>query len=161
MLKIISIIIAALAVTSGLILLLNRPDGAVVEVGKGKPLMEVESGEMVKDLGRMKVDEERSAEFVLTNNGSGPLKIFNPYTSCMCTFGQIIIGDKKSPEFGMAMHGNPSWQGVLEPGKIAIAKVIYKPYLMPVQGLVERSFIFKTNDSLNSEVNLTVRAIVE
>lgn len=161
MLKIISIIVAALAVLSGLILLLNQPDGAVVEEVKEKPLLVLEPGEIVKDLGTMKVDEERSVEFVLINNGPGPLKIYNPYTSCMCTFGQIIIGNKKSPEFGMAMHGNPSWQGVLEPGQTATAQVTYKPYLMPVQGLVERSFIFKTNDPLNSEVNLTVRAVVE
>lgn len=161
MLKIISIIVAALVVPSGLILLLNRPEGAAVEGGRERPLLAVESGGIVKDLGRMKVNEERSAEFVLTNTGSGPLKISNPYTSCMCTFGQIIIGDKKSPEFGMAMHGNPSWQGVLEPGQKATAKVTYKPYLMPVQGPVEREFIFRTNDPLNAEVSLTIKAIVE
>ncbi|MBI2626294.1 MAG: DUF1573 domain-containing protein [Candidatus Nealsonbacteria bacterium] len=126
-----------------------------------KPALAVEPNGMVQDLGNMKVSEERAAEFEIRNNGLQPLTIFNSQTSCMCTFGQIIIGENKSPTFSMSMHGNPKWQGILEPGQTAVAKVIYRPYLMPVQGPVERAFIFETNDPSNPKVYLTIKAFVE
>ncbi len=128
---------------------------------KEKPILVVEPNDMVKDLGNMRVSEERTAEFAIKNTGSQKLAIFNLETSCMCTFGQIVIGESKSPTFGMAGHSNPKWRGTLEPGQTATAKVIYRPSLMPVQGPVERIFTFKTNDPLNQEINLIIKAFVE
>ena len=128
---------------------------------KEGPALAVKPETMVQDLGNIKVSEEHTVEFELRNTGSQKLTIFNLETSCMCTFGQIIIRGNKSPIFSMAMHGNPKWQGNLEPGQTAIAKVIYRPSLMPVQGRVERTFLFETNDPSNSAVYLSIKAFVE
>ena len=82
----------------------------------------------------------------------------------MCTYAEITIDGEKSPEFNMVMHNSPalrSWKETLAPGQTATVKAIYKPYLMPVQGPVDRYVIFNTNDPNNPEVQLGVKAIVQ
>ncbi|MBI2450648.1 MAG: DUF1573 domain-containing protein [Candidatus Nealsonbacteria bacterium] len=159
--KTILIVIVIILFAGGIIWLVAFQKNILSQANLTQALAVVEFDKTVQDLGNMKVSEERTAEFEIRNAGSQPLVMSGLQTSCMCTFGQIIIGENKSPIFGMAMHGNPKWQGSLEPGQTAVAKVIYRPYLMPVQGPVERIFTFETNDPLNQKVNLVIKAFVE
>lgn len=131
---------------------------------KEKPVIEIEPENLTKDIGNMKVNEERVAEFALRSVGSRPLLLSRLRTSCMCTFGEIIIGNNKSPQVNMEMHNTASardWQATLNPGETAIARITYRPNIMPVQGPVERYFLFETNDPLHSNIELTLKAFVE
>ena len=116
------------------------------------------------ELGEISLQGDYPADFMVTNTGDAPLKINRVQTSCMCTFAEVIIGNTKSPEFNMDMHnsiGAKRWIGVVKPGKSATVRVIYKPYLMPVQGSVTRNIKFNTNDPNNSVVELGIHAIVK
>lgn len=115
--------------------------------------------ETFSDLGTMKVNEEKKAEFTIQNQGQKPLQLFNISSSCGCTLGQITIDSNKSPEFGM--HSQSNWAGTVEPGKKATVDVIYRPYIMPVQGEVTRDVYVQTNDPENSKITFTVKANVE
>lgn len=128
------------------------------------------------DLGQMKVQEEKYAEFKIKNIGSSPLKIYRVFTSCMCTFAKIFLKNPNSysefsgfnwvwsPAFSMQMHNSAEalrWQGEIQSQETAIVRVIYKPALMPVYGPVERSVVFSTNDPKNQQVELIVKAFVQ
>lgn len=122
-----------------------------------RPRVEVSAS--LIDLGQMKVEEIKNAEFTLTNIGEKTLQINNISTSCNCTFAQVEIEGQKSPRF--SMHESPSWTGEIEPDREAKIIVTYEPALMPVKGKVERSAFMKTNDPQNSELSLKVSATVE
>lgn len=111
------------------------------------------------DLGTMKVKDEKKAEFAIENTGNKPLVLSNISSSCGCTVGQITIDGKTSPEFGM--HSKSTWQGTVEPGKSAKVTVIYRPYIMPVSGVVTRDVFVQTNDPENNQLTFTVKANVE
>lgn len=128
-----------------------------------KPAITIEPTGLSQDLGTIKVSEERTAEFALKNTGSRPLIISRLSTSCMCTFGEIVAGNRVSPRVNMEMHNSTSaklWQLTLEPNETATARVIYQPALMPVQGPIERVFLFETNDPLRQQVELVIKAFV-
>ena len=113
------------------------------------------------DFGDMKVTDEKSADFTLTNTGDSPLKISNISTSCNCTFASIEIAGRKTPEFSMHASGPlKNWVGEVPPGQTATLKATYRPKVMPVNGLVTRSVYFQTNDPQNSKVEITLRANV-
>lgn len=111
------------------------------------------------DLGNMKVKDEKAAEFTIENTGSKPLQLFKISSSCNCTFGQVTIDGKKSPELGM--HTTTPWVGTVEPGKKAALSVIYRPYIMPVSGVITRDVYVQTNDPEKSNLTFTVKAFVE
>lgn len=116
------------------------------------------------DLGLMKVTEEKTASFTVKNEGSRPLQLFNPQTSCMCTFLTITIDGATSPEWTMSMHNPPSakeWIGPVAPGSTATIRGIYRPALMPVIGPIERKILVDTNDPEKPTIELTVRATVQ
>ena len=116
------------------------------------------------DLGEMAVEDERTAEFILTNNGTTPLLLTQFETSCNCTFAKVFNEEKESPLFNMRAHMPNSdyyWQTDLAPSGQARIQVIYKPSLMPVYGPVERSLRFKTSDSNQPIVELSVKAFVK
>ncbi|MDP3725592.1 MAG: DUF1573 domain-containing protein [bacterium] len=148
----------------GALLLLGGNDGTETAQNEssGTPVFTVDTKKI--ELGEVAVQGDYPAEFTISNTGDAPLEISDVRTSCMCTFAEIMIGGEKSPEFNMVMHNSPTtrqWKGVLEPGESAIARVIYKPHLMPVQGSVDRYLVFTTNDPNNREVQLGVHAIVK
>ncbi len=124
---------------------------------KDKPKIVVSS--TFSDLGNMKVKDEKSAAFIIENKGTKPLSLFKVSSSCDCTFGQIIIDGNKSAEFGM--HSKNSWTGSLDPGKKATLNVIYRPFIMPVKGVITRDVFMQTNDPENPKVTFTVKAEVE
>lgn len=111
------------------------------------------------DLGNMKVSDERSATFTIQNQGDKPLQIFYGATNCGCTFGQVKKGDYQSPVFGM--HPSTDFYLALAPQEKAEVEVVYKPYLMPVSGKVQRAATLKTNDPENPEMSFVVKAFVE
>ncbi len=112
-----------------------------------------------KDLGIMKVSEERSADFIIKNTGQKNLQLFNISSSCGCTVGKIIIDKKESKEFGM--HSRSDYVGEVLPGQQAIVKVIYRPYVMPIYGVVEREVYVTTNDPENERLVFKVKAFVK
>ncbi len=111
------------------------------------------------DLGNMKVKDEKSAQFTIENTGSKPLQLYKMRSSCDCTLGQVTIDGVKSPEIGM--HSNNPWVGTVDPGKKATLAVIYRPYIMPVSGVVTRDVFVQTNDPEKSNLTFTVKAFVE
>ena len=128
----------------------------------GSPAFKVETEEI--ELGEIALQGDYPADFTVTNTGDAPLEISRVQTSCMCTFAEVIVGDAKSPEFNMEMHNSLSakmWKGVIEPNQSAVVRVIYKPYLMPVQGSVARNVKFNTNDPDKPVVELGIHATVK
>ena len=111
------------------------------------------------DLGVMKVKEEKSADFTITNVGSKPLQLFKVTSSCGCTVAKVTIAGKSSPEFGM--HSKSQWTAELPKGETAAVKVIYRPYVMPVKGEVTREVYISTNDPNNKLITFSVKAIVD
>lgn len=132
------------------------------QTATGKPVFQVNTEEI--EFGEIAVQGDYPADFTVTNTGDASLEISSIQTSCMCTFAEVMIGDTKSPEFNMVMHNSlaaKKWKGIVEPGQSAIMRVIYKPYLMPVQGSVARYVKFNTNDPDNPVVELGVHATVK
>lgn len=121
-----------------------------------KPKIKVEKKSI--NLGDIKVSDVKTEEISLENVGDKLLQISNVYTSCGCTSAQIVINGEESPMF--SMHNNPAWMGEIKPGGKATLKVIYEPSKMPVQGEVERTIFFRTNDPKNSEVKVNIKARV-
>ncbi|MDO8581627.1 MAG: DUF1573 domain-containing protein [bacterium] len=116
------------------------------------------------DLGTMNVSEERSKDITLTNTGNGPLIISRIRTSCNCTLADITINGVTMSGFNMEAHNSfvlKRWTGTIAPGESATLKAIYRPFVMPVQGPVERIVSFNTNDPQNPAVEITLRAVVE
>lgn len=124
---------------------------------KEKPEAAVSS--VFSDLGNMKAKDEKAAEFTIFNKGVKPLTIFQVSSSCDCTFGQVTIDGVKSPEF--TMHSRNSWSGTVDPGKIAVLTVIYRPFIMPVKGVVTRDVYIQTNDPDRKKITFTVKANVD
>lgn len=111
------------------------------------------------DLGAMKVKDEKTAEFTIENAGSKPLIVSNISSSCGCTVGRITIDGTTSPEF--SMHAKGTWQGTVQPGKKAAVTVIYRPYIMPVIGMVTRNVYVQTNDPEHRNLTFSVKATVQ
>ena len=114
--------------------------------------------ERFKDMGEMRLQETRSTEFVLKNEGNKDLQVYYGSTNCGCTFGQVITAGKKSPVFGM--HSNQKFLVSVPPGEEFVVRAIYKPFLMPVKGPVQRAVYIKTNDPDNPQVEFVVGAVV-
>lgn len=124
---------------------------------KEKPEVAVSS--TFSDLGNIKIKDEKSAEFTIENKGTKPLSLFKISSSCDCTFGQITINEDKSPEF--TMHSKNPWTGSIDPGKKATLSVIYRPFIMPVKGVVTRDVYVQTNDPKKSQLTFTIKANIE
>lgn len=125
-------------------------------VDKDKPIAEVK--ETFKDLGKIKVSEQKEAEFILKNKGVRPLQLSQITSSCGCTVGQIAYKGKTSQEYGM--HSQSDDVIEIAPQTEATITVIYRPYVMPVYGLVEREVYITTNDPNNPKLTFKVKSIV-
>ncbi|MBI2448520.1 DUF1573 domain-containing protein [Candidatus Microgenomates bacterium] len=111
------------------------------------------------DFGDIALQDIKTKEVEVRNDGQKPLILSNFSTSCNCTFVQLIQGDKESPRF--SMHYTDKWQAEIVPNEKALVRVIYQPSLMPVQGKVNRSAVFKTNDPDNPSVVINFTANVQ
>lgn len=117
-----------------------------------------------RNLGPMRVDEERSVDFQLRNVGDRALEIAQVRTSCMCTFAQVIVDGKASPLFTFEESNSAAerqWRAFVRPGHSATIRLIYRPALMPVLGPVARNVTFTTNDPNRRFVALGIRATVQ
>lgn len=111
------------------------------------------------NLGNMKVNEEKEASFTIKNIGQKTLQLTNIKSSCSCTVGKLVVNGKTSEEFGM--HAGSDYVGEIAPGKDAVLNVIYRPFVMPVYGPVEREVYVNTNDPENPRLIFKVNTIVK
>lgn len=161
---IIGIVIFSIVLISGSYLLIaggkqkNSGELPVVYNKKDKEKPKAEIKEAVKDLGKMKVSEQKAADFLLSNTGSKPLSLFQITSSCGCTVGQVILDGKISEEFGM--HADNDKKFEVAPGKKATVRVTYRPYIMPVSGRIDREVFIETNDPENPRLIFKVTANV-
>lgn len=159
---IIGIIIFSVAVIGSSYYLLvggQKPQAQIISYSvsdKEKPKAEVKT--TFADLGKMKVSDDKSANFKIKNIGQKPLQLSNLSSDCGCTFGQVVIDEKESELFGM--HNTSDFAGEILPGKIGTIKVIYRPFIMPVYGQIERAVFVSTNDPENPKLVFKVKAIV-
>src|SRR3990172_8781692 len=63
---------------------------------KDKEKPKVQAKELVRDLGKMKVSDEKYEDFMIKNVGSKPLQLSQISSSCGCTVAQVIIDGKES-----------------------------------------------------------------
>ncbi len=160
---IIGIIIFSIVVIGGSYFMLvggQKPQPQIASystTNKEKPRVEAKT--TFADLGKMKVSDDKSANFKIKNIGQKPLQLSNVSSSCNCAFGQIVINGKESELFGM--HNISDFAGEVLPGKEAIIKVTYRPSIMPVYGVVEREVYVTTNDPDNQKLIFKVKATVK
>lgn len=120
---------------------------------------QVEAKETFKDIGTIKLSEDSVTTFTIQNTGSKPLQLFNISSSCGCTVGQIMYNGIVSKEYGM--HSKKSEVIELAPNTHATVKVIYRPYVMPVYGAVDREVYIETNDPTNQKLAFKIKTVVE
>lgn len=113
----------------------------------------------IADLGEMKVSQQKEALFIVQNIGQKPLQLSKISSSCGCTVVKILYEGKESGEFGMHAIGNAIFE--VAPQKEAQIKVIYRPYVMPVYGKVDREAYVSTNDPENPKLVFKVEAFVK
>lgn len=119
----------------------------------------IEAKETLADLGNVKVSDEKAKEFTIKNIGNKPLQLSKFTTSCGCTAVQIIYQGKTSQEF--SMHAQVDYVAEIAPQTEATIKVIYRPYVMPVYGVVEREAYISTNDPLKPKLIFKVKSFVQ
>ncbi len=137
----------------------QKPSPAIASYSasdKERPKVEIKTDSV--DLGAMKVSDEKSAEFIIKNYGKKSLQLSRISSSCNCTFGQLIIEGKESELYGM--HAPSDFAGEILPGKSGKIKVIYRPYIMPVYGPIEREVYVETNDPENPKLVFKVKTNV-
>lgn len=122
-----------------------------------KPI--AQTSETSADFGEMKDSDTKQKDFTLENAGTKPLQILNVNSSCNCTFGQIIYNGTTSKEFGM--HAQSGYVTDIAPGSSATVRVIYRPYIMPVVGPVEREVYVTTNDPQKETVTFSIKATLK
>src|SRR3989338_7524144 len=124
---------------------------------KEKPTVEVK--ESYYDMGNIKVKDTSVKEFIIKNIGSKPLQLSNVTSSCGCTTGQIIYKGIYSAEF--SMHAQSDYVVSIEPQTEAKMRVVYKPFVMPVYGVVERQEFVGTNDPTHEKLEFKIKAFVQ
>lgn len=152
----------SLILVAGSYLLLNTPDKPQPKVlsyaqqDKEKPT--VEAKVTFKDLGKIKVSDTQIATFTIANRGAKPLQLSKINSSCGCTAGQIIYKGVESKEYSMHSQSDDVFE--IAPQTQAQVRVTYRPFTMPVYGLVEREVYITTNDPNNSKLVFKVKAVV-
>lgn len=154
-----AVIVSALIITGASVAL--SKDNAPKREEQGTASMTIDKTS--EDFGSMKVSDEKSAVFTITNTGSSPLRIWGVATSCNCTFATLTIRGTETEEFSMAPHMPArlkNWIGEVPAGEKALLKVTYRPKVMPVSGPVSRQTRFSTNDPKNPDIEVSVTANV-
>lgn len=159
------IIVGAIAISVviliGAIAALSNQKPAPKREDQGTSSMTIDK--KAEDFGSMKVTDERTATFTLTNTGDSILRVWNVSTSCDCTFASVTIGSQTTGEFSMPMRMRSdlkNWIGEIQPKQTALLKVTYRPSVMPMTGPVSRQVNFATNDPKNPDMQVSVSANV-
>ncbi len=156
---VVALVVSVLIIVGASVLL--SKDSSPKRENLGTASMTIDKKE--EDFGNMKVDEDRTATFTITNTSNTVLRMWGVATSCDCTFATVTIGGNETGEFNMTMHTSgplKNWIGEVPAGQTAILKATYRPKVMPVTGPVSRQVRFSTNDPKNSEVEVSVKANV-
>ena len=157
----IGIIIFTLVILGGIALVALTTQNKLITkytaVDQDRPKLEI--GETSFDFGQMKVDDIKVQEIPLKNAGTKPLIISDIYTSCDCTYAEVVIGGATSARF--SMNRNMTWQGEIPAGQSATLKIFYEPRIMPVKGVVRRQIYFRTNDPEKLSNDISFQALVE
>ena len=124
---------------------------------KEKPI--VQTRETLFDFGKVKVADVKEKDFEIKNVGSKTLDLFDITSSCGCTVGQVIYQGKTSRELGMHSQNDDVFN--IFPNTKAIIKVTYRPFIMPVYGVVAREVYVSTNDPQTPKLVFQVKAYVE
>src|SRR3989344_885118 len=111
------------------------------------------------DFGEIKVTDVKEKDFILKNTGTKPLQILNVNSSCGCTAGKVIYNGQETKEYGM--HAQSGYLMDIAPGTQATVKLIYRPSLMPVYGVVEREVYVTTNDPQRNKLVFAIKANVK
>lgn len=111
------------------------------------------------DLGELNSTSVRSVSSTIKNNGQKNLEIKNIKTSCGCISAKFSVNGQGSPKFSMH-NTDASWKGVIEPGQTGEIITTYDVSIMPVTGAIERVVYFQTNDPLQPNQEITLKAIV-
>lgn len=115
--------------------------------------------ESFKDFGKIKVADKQEVTFTLKNTGKKTLQLSGISSSCGCTAAQIIYKGKPSKEYSMHFQEEDVYE--IDPQTEAKIKIIYRPFSMPVYGLVEREAYITTNDPQNEKLVFKIKAFVE
>lgn len=104
-------------------------------------------------------DGKVEAIFEVKNDGSETLKLYDVITSCTCTTAQLILGDNKSPLFGM--HSKFDYVLEIPSGETAQVKAVFDPAFHGPTGVgqISRQITVKTNDA--SRPQLTFNAMAD
>lgn len=119
---------------------------------------QVEVKQTKKDFGAIKVSDTATATFAIKNVGKVPLQLFDISSSCGCTVGKVSYNGQESTEFGM--HSAGDFATPISPETTATVTVIYRPFVMPVYGAVEREVYVSTNDPSHTKLVFQVTANV-
>ncbi len=137
----------------------NKPEIKIISYSSQdnkKPVVKI--GKTLIDLGKIKVSDQKEATFTIKNIGTQPLQVYNMSSSCHCTFGQLVYQGKTSDEYGMSNVSDIL--ASIAPNTEALVKVIYRPYIMPVYGPIEREVYLSTNDPSNQKLVFQITATV-
>ena len=157
---ILGIVGATILIIGGGAWLSSGSDKAPKMAGDGDVVVRVE--ESTHDWGEIPIDGGKvEKNFDIKNDGSGTLELFNVSTSCMCTIAQLVMGDRKSPEFGM--HGKSSYVLKVPGGETAQVKVVYDPAFHGPSGVgpIDRRVKVETNDPDKQELSFALTAVVK
>jgi hypothetical protein len=116
----------------------------------------VELPETYSDTGTSKVKDTITRDFIVKNVGNKPLQLSNVNSNCGCTSAKIITGDKETKEYGM--HKVSTEIIEVAPGTEITIRLIYRPFTMPVYGVVFREVYIDTNDPDLSKIILRIKA---
>lgn len=114
--------------------------------------------ETFADLGTVNVKDLVTKDFKIKNTGDKPLQLSNINSNCGCTSAKIIIDGKETKESGM--HKVSPLVSEVLPGTEATVQVIYRPFTMPVYGVVFREVYIDTNDPDLPKIILRIKANV-
>lgn len=103
-----------------------------------------------------RVKDTITRDFVVKNVGDKPLQLSGINSSCDCISAKIISGNKETKESGMGKRSTEVVE--IAPGTEATIRVIYRPFVMPVYGVVFREVYVNTNDPNQSKIILKIRA---
>lgn len=142
-----------IAVISLVIFLLVIVGASLLLTGSQKPAQRE-----IFDFGEIKVADVKEKDFVLKNTGTKPLQILNINSSCDCTAGKIVYNGSETKEYGM--HAQSGYLLEISPKTEARVRVIYRPSLMPVYGVVEREVYVTTNDPQRERLIFAIKANV-
>lgn len=111
------------------------------------------------DWGEINLNDVKESDVELTNDGASVLDISSLSTSCGCTAVKVYQNGTETKEYGM--HDVLKDKISIDPKSSVKLKIIYRPFVMPVEGAVTRQVFIETNDPVNQKIEISASAIVQ